>query len=215
VGANCKVDDIAFEFPHSDHSLFPRSRPIHAARPDRILFVVFSHLSSEIATWLHFTLCRSFSPGRSASLLAHLRPPRARAQRPTLRPSLTRPTRRLRLPMRYDLHPGSRSAVEHGVDSDTPANAAVLPTMARPPPMVRPPLNALVLVLTSRSVPRAAGRSVQNRTGGCLSPAAASHLHPTRFPGTRWAHRRQAGRRRSGSHDTRRARRCLRRSTRP
>jgi hypothetical protein len=89
--------------------------------------------------------------------------------------------------MRYGLHPGSRSAVEHGVDSDAPANAAVLPTISRPPPMVRPPLNALLLLLTFRSVPGAAGRSVQKRAGGCLSPAAASHLHPTRYPGTRWA----------------------------
>jgi hypothetical protein len=217
VGANCKVDDIAFEFP-TRTTLFPRSTPIHAARPDRILFVVFSNSSSEDAAWLHnprSTSCRSFSPGRSASPLAHLGPPRARALRPMLTPSLTCPTRHLRLPMRYGLHPGSRTAIEHGVDSDAPASAAVLPTMARPPPTVRPPLDALVLVLTFRSVPGAAGRSVQKRTGGCLSPFAASHLHPTRCPGTRWARRRRVGRRRVGSHDTPRARRCLRHSTWP
>jgi hypothetical protein len=174
---------------------FPRLGPLplspnHADLRDGALFVVSSHLSSESAAWLHsprFTSCGSFSRGRSASPLAHSRPPRGNALRPTLRPSLTRPTRHLRLPMRYGLHPGSRSAVEHGVDSDAPASAAVLPTMARPPPMVRPPLNALVLVLRSRSVPGAAGRSGQQRTGGCLFPSAASHPHPTRYPGTRWA----------------------------
>jgi hypothetical protein len=149
-----------------DHFLSSRPSPIHAARPDRILFVVFSHPSSENATWLHSprsTSCRSLSPGRSVSPLAHLRPPRGNALRPTLRPSLTRPTRHTRLPMRYGLRSGSRSAVEHGVDSDAPASAAVLPTISRPPPMVRPAMNALVLVLTSRSVPGATGRSVQAR----------------------------------------------------
>jgi hypothetical protein len=93
-----------------------------------------------------------------------------------------RPTRHLRLPMRDGLHPGSRSAVERGVDSDAPANAAVLPTMARPPPTVRPPLDALVLVLTFRSVPGAAGRSVQARRRLLVSRRHVASL-PDSLPG--------------------------------
>jgi hypothetical protein len=155
-----------------------RSTPIHAARPDRILFVVVSHSSSENAAWLHSprsTSCRSFSPGRSASPLTHLRPPRARALRPTLSAQAVFDASHSSSPSTDALRPSSRKPHRQ------------LPTISRPPPTVRPPLNALVLVLTSRSVPGAAGRSVQKRTGGCLSPAAASHLHRTRYPGTRWA----------------------------
>jgi hypothetical protein len=192
----CQLPSRRHRFPRRRLGPLPlspilvRSTPIHAARPDRILFVVFSHPSSGNAAWLHnlrSTSCRSFSSWRSASPLAHLRPPCANAARQTLRPSWTRLTRHLRLPMPCGLHPGSRSAVEHGVDSDAPANAAVLPTTSHPPLMVRPPLNARLLLLILRSITGAAGRSVHKRTGGCLSPAAASHLHPTRYPGTRRA----------------------------
>jgi hypothetical protein len=167
---------------------------------------------SENAAWLknlRFTSCRSFSPERAASPLAQSRPPRARALRPTLRPSLTRPTRHLRLPMRYGLHPGSRTAIEHGVDSDAPASAAVLSTISRASPTVRPPLNALLLLLTSRSFPGAAGRSIQARRQLLVARHRVASS-PDSLPGDSLG---TVGRRCAVSHDTRGARWLPQRST--
>jgi hypothetical protein len=91
--------------------------------------------------------------------------------------------------------------VARAVDSDAPVNAAVLPTMARLPPMVRPHLDALLRLLNFRSVPgrRQAERSKAHRR--VLVARRRVTSSPDSLSGDSLG---TVGRRCAGSHDTRR-----------
>jgi hypothetical protein len=135
----CQLPSRRHRFPRRRLGPLPlspilvRSTPIHAARPDRILFVVFSHPSSENATWLHnprSTSCSSFSPGRSASPLAHLRPPRGPAPAPCVR----RSGRLWRVPLAISVY---RCVTAFIPEAAPPSSTVLIRTLPRTQPYCR------------------------------------------------------------------------------